>query len=79
MNWFIYVWVTIAVIIIVGSVFWSGYDTATPSWEKEGFIGNAVFFAVCWPFLLGLALAFAIIVGPFYGVYCLGKYLSPKK
>ena len=78
MHWFIYLWFIVAVIIVIGSVFWAGYDKKMPSWEKEQIVVNVILIALFWPPLLFLAAAFAIISAPFYGIFYLGKLFSPK-
>lgn len=61
-------------LIILTSVFVSGYVTAKHPYEKE-FIGQAIMIAVFWPVFLGLALFFA----PFWGLFKLGEWFGHRQ
>jgi hypothetical protein len=78
MELFVTIWVAITLLIIIGIVFWSGYDRR-PSWEKESEMGDLIAFAIGWPIILMLAVGALVIVGPFYGIYRLGEYVRTKR
>lgn len=78
MNWFELVlglWLSIALLNVLGSVAYVGYNDDDLTIRKDEVIVNAAFWGIIWPF----ALALLIVLSPFLGVYYLARYLGNRR